>query len=242
MKDRRPDSKEPERLLTGATVSWYSLAATYTLIALNVLIFLYQSSLTQPQREIFILRWAVIPLEITENNDLQPTVPFPIAATLLTSLFLHGDLAHLSSNLFYLWVFSEPVERALGWLKHLLLYLLCGSGAALLHLAFNSTSLIPMLGASGAIAGLMAAHLVLRPGLTVRLLVFGVWLIWNLVSALGTLPLQQQETGGTAFWPHIGGLAVGTAVAFLFRRSAAATAPAGAPNQPNRQPASRRPW
>lgn len=191
--------------------------ATYALLALNLILFLYQATLTTDRRTLFILRWAAIPVEITEWTDLQPTVPAPIPLTLLSALFLHIDLLHLGGNLFYLWVFGEPIERALGRVRFLLLYLLCGIGAALVHLAMNATSLIPLVGASGAIAGLMAATLVLSPRLTVRTLIVGAWLAAQLTGGLVAFTVREQSTGGMALWAHVGGWGGGLILAVLSR-------------------------
>lgn len=187
--------------------------------------FLYQAVLPPTPRELFILRWSAVPMEISERNDLQPTVPFPVAGTLLTSLFLHGDVAHLLTNLFYLWVFGPAVERVLGSARFLLVYLLGGLGGALLHVVINPTSLIPLVGASGAIAGLMAASLVLSPGLTVQAIVFGGWAVAQFVDGAGALTPRAQRTGGLAIWAHAGGLIVGGALAPFWRRCARRSLP-----------------
>ena len=191
--------------------------ATVLLILLSLAVFVYQYVLSPAQRELFVLRWAVIPLEITES-DLEPRTPISVALTAVTSLFLHIDWLHLASNLFYLWVFGEGVERALGRVGHLSLYVVCGAGGALLHVAINPTTLIPLVGASGAIAGVMAAHLVLFPRITVQLALFAAWLVLQALASEGALTLRQQETGGVALWTHIAGLALGAVLALALRR------------------------
>ncbi len=207
---------------------------TYALIAVNVLVFLYQFSLPQGQIERFIMQWGAVPREITQGTDLEPLIALPIWVTLFTSVFMHGGLLHLGGNMLYLWVFGDNVESAFGHLKFLIFYLICGIGAALAQIALNVNSTIPMVGASGAIAGVMGAYLVMFPGATVRtliwlgffvtfvylpaILVIGVWFLLQLVEGIGTLGVRTQETGGTAFWAHIGGLVVGALLVFLFRR------------------------
>lgn len=202
---------------------WHIPLVTGLLIALNLSVFLYQAALPMTQQELFVLRWSAIPLEITEN-DLQPTTPFSAAVTLLTALFLHGNWLHLGSNMFYLWVFGQGVERRLGRARYLLVYLLSGVGGGLLQVAVNPTSLIPLVGASGAISGLMAAHLILFPRARAQLLVFIFWVAIQVGSLHSALTSWRQDTGGVALWAHAGGLALGTLLAFaLWRRLPSST-------------------
>lgn len=207
---------------------------TYALIAVNVLVFLYQFSLPEPELQRFIMRWGAVPREIARGTDLQPTIELPIYVTLFSSVFMHGGLLHLGGNMLYLWVFGDNVENAFGHLKFLLFYLLCGVGAAAAQIVLNVDSSIPMVGASGAIAGVMGAYLVMFPGATVRTLVFlgifvsvvylpallviGLWFLLQLVNGIGALGVRTHETGGTAFWAHIGGLIVGALLVVVFRR------------------------
>jgi membrane associated rhomboid family serine protease len=190
--------------------------ATYGLMALVALVYLFVSTLGSEEREMLLLRWAAIPLEITEQ-DLPPLTPPSTAATLVTSLFLHANLPHLAANLLYLWVFGGLVERTLGRPGFLGLYLLGGVLGGLAQVAAYPSSLVPVMGASGAVAGVMAAHLVLAPRLTLQALVFGVWLLLQLEEALRAPAAVQLWVGGAALWSHLGGLLAGTLAAMAWR-------------------------
>jgi membrane associated rhomboid family serine protease len=201
----------------------------YALIAINVIVFVVE--LSKP--DTFISQWGAVPREIVQGTDLPPTIGLPIYVTLLTSVFLHAGWLHLGGNMLYLWIFGDNVENAFGPVKYLLFYLFCGVAANLAQIAVSTDSLIPSVGASGAIAGVMGAYLVMFPGATVRtiiflgffftitylpaLLVIGVWFLLQLVNGVAALGPQTQQEGGTAFWAHIGGLVVGALLAFLFR-------------------------
>ena len=203
------------------------------LIATNILVFLYQLTLPDARLEQFIYRWAAIPTEIVRGTDLPPTIPLPIYATLVTSIFLHGGWLHLGGNMLFLWVFGDNVENAFGSLKYLLFYLVCGVGASLVQIAFNLNSTIPTVGASGAIAGVMGAYLVMFPGATVRtiitlfiiwpvvylpaVVVIGVWFLMQFLSGLSSLGVQTAQTGGVAVWAHVGGLVIGALLALPLR-------------------------
>ena len=206
---------------------------TYALIAVNVLVFVYQLSLPQAQLERFVFQWGTVPREIISGVDAPPTIDAPIYLTLLTAMFMHGSWLHLGGNMLYLWVFGDNVEDAFGHLKYLLFYLLCGVAAAGTQIAISTDSTIPLVGASGAIAGVMGAYLVMFPGATVRtvvvliffitvtylpaILVIGIWFLMQLYSGIGSLGVPTMQ-GGVAFWAHIGGFVAGMALAFFFRR------------------------
>lgn len=207
---------------------------TYTLIVVNVLVFLYEVSLSELRLERFLWQWGMVPREITQGTDLDPVIGLPIYITLLSAIFLHGSWLHLGGNMLYLWVFGDNVEDAFGHGKYLLFYLLCGVAASFVQIAVNTQSLIPTVGASGAIAGVMGAYLIMFPGATVRTVVFivffvtvtylpailviGVWFVLQLMSGIGSLGVRTQETGGVAFWAHVGGLVAGALLALIFRR------------------------
>ncbi len=206
---------------------------TYALIAVNVLVFLYQVSLPEPRLEQFIFQWGTVPREITSGVDAPPTIGGPIYLTLLSAAFLHGGWLHLGGNMLYLWVFGDNVEDAMGHLRYLLFYLICGVAAGLAQIVINTTSSIPLVGASGAIAGVMGAYLVMFPGATIRtvvilvffitvtylpaILVIGIWFLMQLYSGVGSLGVRTAQ-GGVAFWAHVGGFVAGMLLAFLFRR------------------------
>jgi len=187
---------------------------------ISLFVFAYQSSLTGDQRILFILQWGAVPYEITVR-DLPPTVPFPIAGTLLTALLLHSGLGHLAVNMTYLGLFGPPVERALGTWRFLALFLLCGIGAGVAQVAAFPVSMFPTIGASGALAGVMAAYVVLFPRVSPRTIVFGVWCVLQVMLALDTLNTVQQWTGGVAAWAHLAGTGLGVLLALLARRWAA---------------------
>jgi len=154
-------------------------------------------------------------------------VPFPIWLTLFTSMFLHGSPLHLAGNMLYLWIFGDNVEEVLGTLGYLLAYLACGLVGTLLQIAVNPDSLIPTLGASGAIAGIMGAYLVWFPHNQVRVLilrivaqmpalyVIGAWILLQLLQGVGSVD-RLGESGGVAYLAHLGGAATGILIAFLF--------------------------
>ena len=149
--------------------------------------------------------------------------------TPLTSMFMHGGWMHIIGNMWFLFIFGNNVEDAMGSLRFLVFYLLCGFAAAALQVAFDPASSIPMVGASGAIGGVMGAYIVLYPRVNVHMLVFlgffvttfampafymlGYWFVLQLISGL----LSPAEGGGVAFWAHVGGFVAGAVLIFVFR-------------------------
>jgi membrane associated rhomboid family serine protease len=205
---------------------------TVALLMLNILVFVYELSLG-PQLEGFIRAFGTIPLEIVTGRDIGPRAPLGIPyLTLFTSMFLHAGLLHIGSNMLYLWIFGDNVEDAFGHLGFLGFYFVCGIGAHLAQIATNPTATIPSVGASGAIAGVLGAYMVLFPHAQVRTLLFlgpvillprvpallliGFWFLTQLVAGIGQLGVVE-ETGGVAFWAHIGGFVVGVGLTLLFR-------------------------
>ncbi len=207
----------------------------YALIAINVVAFIYELSLPGAALDEFFLRWGAIPSAIV-GGDGVAALPngLPIYVTLLTSIFLHGGWLHLGGNMLYLWVFGDNVENAFGRVRYLLFYLICGLGGTLAQIAINPASTIPTIGASGAIAGVMGAYLIMFPGAQVRTLIFiiffvtitylpaaiviGLWFLTQLFSGVTSLGPDAQQGGGVAFFAHIGGLIVGALLALLLRR------------------------
>jgi len=196
---------------------------TYGLIALNVLFFLVELSGGDP----FIQRWSVVPRRLIQN----PGADF---ITVFTSMFMHGGWLHLGGNMLYLWIFGDNVEDRFGHVKFLLFYLLCGIAATFAQVAFSAGSTVPNLGASGAIAGVLAAYIILFPRGQVKVLmgrgvvpmpalvVIGLWIVLQFISGVGSIT-QSAETGGVAYMAHIGGFVAGLILTFIFggRRSAA---------------------
>jgi len=198
---------------------------TYVLIALNLIFFFVELSGGEP----FIEHWSVIPRQLVEN----PGGEFP---TIFTSMFMHAGWLHLGGNMLYLWIFGDNVEDNFGHLKFLIFYLLCGIAATLAQLAFSTGSNIPNLGASGAIAGVLGAYILLFPRGQVKVLmgrgiipmpalaVIGIWIVLQFVSGVGSIS-NSAETGGVAYMAHIGGFIAGLVLTFLFGgRRAEATA------------------
>jgi membrane associated rhomboid family serine protease len=195
---------------------------TYGLIGMNILVFFHEISLSNLQLEQFFQLYAVIPQELTINWSGEWT-------TLFTSQFLHGGWWHLISNMVYLWVFGNNIEDRLGHFKYLLFYLTCGAIAALCQWFIGMYSTIPSLGASGAISGVLGAYLIWFPHARITTLVFlgffittinipalviiGIFFIQNLIAGFASLQTAAKmsvETGGVAYWAHLGGFVVGS--------------------------------
>ncbi len=175
-------------------------------------------------------QYALIPGELLSGRDLPPTVPIPIWLTLLTSMFLHSGILHLLGNMLYLWIFGDNVEDAMGPVRFLVFYLLCGIVAAFAQIAIGSGSSIPMVGASGAIAGVLAAYFMLFPQSRVLTLIplfffvrlvavpavflLGFWFLLQVIAGAGSF----GTSGGVAFFAHIGGFIAGLFLVFPFRQ------------------------
>jgi membrane associated rhomboid family serine protease len=199
---------------------------TYTLIFLNTVIFIYSMLLPIPELEAFIQTYSLIPQQIIQGENLH---------SLLTSMFLHGSLGHLISNMLFLNIFGDNLEDHLGHIKYLLFYLMSGVGGSLLQIFFSPGSTIPNLGASGAIAGLMGAYLVLFPYHRIEVLFsFGLYyrqaavpaftmlIYWIFAQFLGGLgQLAVADAGGVAYLAHIGGFAAGWLLIKFFNKSKA---------------------
>jgi membrane associated rhomboid family serine protease len=201
---------------------------TIGLVILNVLAFLLE--LSQPSEgalQSFIQAWGVVPREYAAATDLAPTIPLPYWTTLLTSMFLHGGWMHLGGNMLYLWIFGDNIERLVGHLRFLTFYLLCGFAAGLAHIFFSLNSVIPTVGASGAISGVLGGYLLLFPKNRVRVLtrggvahvpaivVLGFWIFIQLINGMGSIA-NTSETGGVAYLAHIGGFVAGLLLVSLF--------------------------
>jgi rhomboid family protein len=195
---------------------------TYALIALNVLFFFVEMS----GGEAFIEHWSVVPRRLVA----YPGSNFP---TIFTSMFMHAGWLHLGGNMLYLWIFGDNVEDALGHLKFIVLYLLCGVAASVAQVMVSSNSNVPNLGASGAIAGVLAAYIVMFPKERVKVLmggmiipvnafiVIGLWFVLQLFSGFGSLS-DKAGGGGVAYFAHIGGFVAGLILTFMLRGRRAA--------------------
>ena len=197
--------------------------ATIALIAINVVVFVYQSTLPQRAMESFIFRFAMTPANIVGDFNQY-------AHTLVTSMFLHGDILHIGSNMLYLWIFGNNIEDRLGILRYVLFYFITGFVAAGAQIVIDPSSTIPNIGASGAIAGVLGAYVVLFPNAKVTTLIFffyfirivdisAVWLLgwWFLLQVFsGVSSLGFPSQGGVAFFAHIGGFVAGWLLIRLF--------------------------
>jgi membrane associated rhomboid family serine protease len=224
----------------------------YILIAINILVFVFLQQLGTNER--FTMAFSTVPQEIVSGRDiktpdrllehpvtgqqlllpgLQPT-PFSVYLTLIISLFMHGGIAHIAGNMLFLWIFGDNVEDRLGHLRYLIFYLVCGVLASLAHVIATAmfatdpaSLLIPSLGASGAISGVLGGYLVLHPRRRVTAIVFrfltdipawaaiGIWFAFQLISGIGIFGGGSQ-LGGVAYAAHIGGFVAGLALVKLF--------------------------
>jgi membrane associated rhomboid family serine protease len=221
----------------------------YILIIINILVFVLYQGLGNNIP--FTFAYATVPAEILSGQDIitQPQIiqdeltgqsitmpglqltPVPVYLTLFTSMFMHGGFAHLAGNMLYLWVFGDNLENVMGHTKYLLFYLLCGVLASLAHVFgsayLNSNLLIPSLGASGAISGVLGGYVLLFPRRRVRMWLFfiftisvpafialGIWIAFQLINGLGML--GGEEAGGVAYSAHIGGFIAGLLLVKLF--------------------------
>jgi membrane associated rhomboid family serine protease len=192
---------------------------TYALLALNILFFFVELSGGDP----FIEKWAFVPSRFLAN----PGADF---LTIFTSMFMHAGWIHLGGNMLYLWIFGDNVEDRFGHIKFTIFYLLCGFAATFAQLAFSLGSNVPNLGASGAIAGVLGAYILMFPQGKVKVLmgqgvvpmpalvVIGLWIVLQFFSGIGSIA-NTAETSGVAYMAHIGGFIAGFVLTFLFRGS-----------------------
>jgi len=204
---------------------------TVALIVLNLIVYLYQISLGERFTE-FIYSMGLLPFEITHRIDLLPSGPSPIYLTIFSSMFMHGSIIHLLGNMLFLWIFGNNVEDYLGRKKFVIFYLFCGITAALTQIFINPDSKVPMVGASGAIAGVLGAYLLLYPrakvttviifGFFIRLIkipavvVLGFWIVYQFLYGISSLAVRTGE-GGVAWFAHIGGFICGVIIIKLFK-------------------------
>ncbi|NEO22654.1 MULTISPECIES: rhomboid family intramembrane serine protease [unclassified Moorena] len=202
---------------------------TILLIAINILVFIYELSLNQLELDTFFRLYAVVPKELTASFEGFPVgQPVPEPLTLITSQFLHAGFLHVGSNMLFLWIFGNNIEEKLGGIRFLIFYLTCGALAALAQWFFSALSPIPALGASGAIAGVMGAYILRFPNAKILTLVplffiffvaripavfyLGFWFLQQAFNGIASLGAQAQvgmEGGGIAYWAHAGGFVFG---------------------------------
>ncbi|MGE5680093.1 MAG: rhomboid family intramembrane serine protease [Bacillota bacterium] len=222
-------------------------AINYILILLNIFVFVFLQGLGSNDK--FTYTYSTVPQEIISGEDvvsddrllydpatgqkvyvsgLQPT-PVSVYITLLTSMFMHGGIAHIFGNMLFLWVFGDNIENRLGHVRYLMFYLICGVIASLSHVyatvAFGGNMLVPSLGASGAISGVLGGYILLFPKRRVRVILFnfltvvpavvalGIWFAFQLISGFGYL---GSSSGGVAYGAHIGGFIAGFVLIKIF--------------------------
>lgn len=191
---------------------------TVSLIVLNALVFFYQVSLGRLEQE-FVVSWALVPAAFSW-------------LTVLTSMFLHGNFLHFAGNMLFLWIFGDNVEDRMGHGRFLVFYLLCGAAAALVQTITDPNSVVPMVGASGAIAGVMGAYFLLYPRSRILTLIpvffqlievpavlfLGIWFLMQFLNGVGSIASAGQSAGGVAFWAHVAGFAAGMSAVGFFKR------------------------
>lgn len=211
----------------------------YGIIGLNILVFVLFQGLGN--NETFTYAFSLVPREITSGHDIVGTQiihdslghsgsihlypsPFGVYFNFLSSMFMHGGFAHIFGNMLFLWIFGDNLENLLGHIRYLFFYLLCGFGAALAQVIMDPDSVIPMLGASGAISGVLAGYVLLFPTRQVRAIIFnflttvpayvaiGIWIAYQLIVGFMTDP----GTGGVAYMAHIGGFITGLVLVKIF--------------------------
>ncbi len=219
---------------------------TLALIAINVVVFvILQGAGATVGGEEFTYGWSAVPVEITTGADLvapetitvqgetlvvpQEPGPSPIWLTLLSSMFMHGGWLHLAGNMLFLWIFGDNVEHRVGHAIFLAFYLVAGLIATFSQILINPDSVIPTLGASGAISGVLGAYLVLFPGNRVMVFLFrvlvpvpaivaiGMWAVFQVVTGIGSIAIGEETGGGVAYLAHIGGFVSGLVAGVVFR-------------------------
>ncbi len=204
---------------------------TVAVVAACALVSLYQLTLSGREEEVFVLGFGMIPSVLFGVRELSASIPSVDPwVSVFTSMFLHGGLLHLAGNMIYFWVFGNNIEDAMGHARFTAFYLLCGVAAALTQAWVEPDSSIPMIGASGAVSGVLGAYLVLHPHARVDVLfvyglvttvtlpavaVLGWWIVVQVVNVM----LAEPGQGGVAWYAHIGGFVAGMVLIVVFRQS-----------------------
>jgi membrane associated rhomboid family serine protease len=230
---------------------------TWGLIAINVVIFLYEVSLG-PDAPAFIYAYSVVPTALTHGipqtslpgvpSNIPFHTPAPVYLTLITSMFLHAGWLHIGGNMLFLYIFGDNVEDRMGHIPYLAFYLFCGVIAGITQVVVAPGSSIPSLGASGAIAGVLAAYLVLFPWAGVRTIIFififftivtvpaiiliGLWFLLQFLDGVASMSQVQQGMGGVAYFAHVGGFVTGLVITLLLRPWLRPPAPISYPRFP----------
>jgi membrane associated rhomboid family serine protease len=196
-----------------------------------VLVFFYQVSLGSEAGQVLVYQFGTVPAAVTGARALPPALAvIPPIFSVFTSMFLHGGWIHLIGNMLYLWIFGNNIEDAMGHVRYLVFYLICGVAASFSHILSDTQSLIPSIGASGAISGVLGAYLLLYPRARVLVLVplgfftqlmhipasivLGLWFLLQLLNSA----MSSGQGGGVAWWAHIGGFVAGMALVALFKK------------------------
>ena len=201
---------------------------TVALITVNCLIYFYLLSWGEGF-QLALVKWGTIPFEVTHGAELTPELSFSIPLSLFSSMFLHGGFFHLAGNMLYLWIFGDNVEDQLGHVKFFVFYILAGLAASLLYILTAPNSKVPMIGASGAIAGVLGAYMIRFPKARILTLIFFGFFIrvipipalfvlgfWFILQLLYALPSIGSTSGGVAFFAHVGGFFAGIVLFKLF--------------------------
>lgn len=202
----------------------------FALIIINAIVFVYNGTLT-PGAHAPLSGFELVPRELTTGRNFGMPSVAPAWLTIFTSMFLHANLLHVAGNMLYLWIFGNNIEDRLGHFKFLVFYLVCGLAAALGQVVMDPNSAVPMVGASGAIAGVLGAYLVLFPGARIINLVFlfvfiqvvvlpayivlGFWFALQLINGL-IFSSGMTPGGGVAYAAHVGGFLAGVVLIYLF--------------------------
>jgi membrane associated rhomboid family serine protease len=197
------------------------------LILINVLVFLYEVLLSQQAQANLIDHYGVVPAQILQGRNL---------ISLITAMFLHGGWLHIIGNMLFLWVFGDNVEEVMGHIPYLIFYFIGGLVASGAHILFNANSTIPSIGASGAIAAVLGAYIVMFPRSQIKVLLFlgfragitrisallflGIWAIMQLFNGIASLGVPTAQTSGVAVWAHVGGFVLGLLGGFLYKSAA----------------------
>ena len=199
----------------------------YTLVALNLSIFIFlQSGLVLPENDAFVRAFGITPAVLAGAVPADPHFAvLPRSVTLLTYMFLHGGWLHLIGNMLFLWTFGDNIEDDLGHARYLLFYLLCGVAGGVTHVVVMPTSAAPLIGASGAVAGIVAAYLLLHPRIRIWVLFLGriplritaAWALgsWVVLQFVSAFALAGDDV---AWWAHVGGIVTGAVLVLVLRR------------------------
>ena len=203
-------------------VGGHKPVVSYMLIALNVAVYIFQITLEPTQIDFFLTDYGIIPAEISQGDD---------TFALITSMFLHGGLLHLLGNILFLWIFADNIEAIVGSSVFFMFYFFGGLFASMAHVISDTASIIPTVGASGAISAVMGGYLVMFPKSRIKILVFiktfrisalyflGFWFAQQLVSGMGLFPeIFGDQTNGVAWWAHIGGFVYGVILGWILKQ------------------------